>query len=98
MSNSGKNVQLVAEFLASANGTSPVSTFQLGPDALAVLQVSLSAAGSVQLQVRLSPDAPFENLGSAVTTSSVVSLTRAFPQYQAVVTGNTGSARAWVMS
>lgn len=55
------------------------------------VHVSLSAAGSVQMQGRNHPLHPWSNIGVAITASSIVTLPHA-AHVRAVLTGNTGTA------
>ena len=98
--NTGKNVLLLGEFLASANGTGADMQFQLGPDTTTTIQSQITAAGGVTIEGRLSPDAPWTLIPTtpAVISASGFATCRSMTWLRVVVAGNTGTVRVWAMS
>lgn len=98
MSVSGKNVIKICD--TAGTGTQPAFQFQLGFDVGGVHEVEITATGSVTLEGRLSPDAPWAQIAGPTTSPGASSLLiqRAYPEMRANVTANTGTIRVWVMA
>lgn len=98
----GKNVQKLASLTGAATGAQAAVNFQLGPDVAGTAVVLFSGTGSVMIQGRISPEAPWVDLIAAAITeatdSAVATLARVLPEMRANVTANSANCDVWVMA
>lgn len=96
--NVGKNVQKVCD--TTGTGIQAAASFQLGPDVAGTLVSNITATGSFTIEVRISPEAPWATLGSAISTvgASITNMARAFPEMRINVSANTGTIQVWIMA
>ncbi len=101
MSYQGRVVHKIAALTAAATGAQAAFLFQLGPDVGCTLQVQFSGTGSVTLEGRLSPDAPWVTLNASITEATdgaMVAVVRGAPEMRANVTANSANVDVWLMA
>lgn len=96
--NTGHNVQRAATLVGGATGAQAAVNFQLGPKQSAAVQLELGSTGTIRVQGRVSPDAPWNDLTADITTSGVVSIAVATPEMRVNVTANASTLNAWLMA
>ena len=94
--NPGHNVQRAATLTGGATGAQTEVTFQLGPKAGAIVQLQLGTTGTIRVQGRLDPDAPWADLTTDITASGITAIAAACPQMRINVTANGGTLNAWL--
>lgn len=92
---SGKTIVKICD--TAGTGAQPAVAFQPGAADQGVIQAQFTATGSFGFEVRLDPDAPWVQLGAAITeaTAQPIIVNRAYPQMRINVTANTGTIRVW---
>lgn len=93
----GHDVQKAATLTGGATGAQAALRFQLGPKDSIMVQVDFSGTGSVQMEGRLSPEAAWRSLGSAIAASGIVRIDSAATEIRANVTSNSANTDVWVM-
>lgn len=92
----GKEVQPLAN--TTGTGAQTAVRFNITLELAGTLVVDISATGSVELQGRISPDAPWVVLATVNTAGATsTNIARMFPEMRANVTANTGTIRVWVL-
>lgn len=102
-------VKKIAALTAGATGAQAAFPFQLGPSLGCAVQVQFGGTGSVTLEGRASPDAPWVTLQLELGTPAAATVTeatdgvllailRAAPEMRANVTANSTTCDVWVMA
>lgn len=96
----GKNVQKIADVSGGAIGAQPGFQFQLGSDVGGSLVIEFGTTGSVMLEGRISPDAPWVDLFTTNQTepSKGVAVGRVYPEMRLQIDANGSTIKAWVMA
>lgn len=94
--NPGHNVQKAATVAGAATGAQAEVTFQLGPKAGALVQLLLGSTGTIRVQGRLDPSAPWADLTADLTASGITVITNACPQMRVNVTANASTVDVWL--
>jgi len=93
--NTGKAPQLLAN--TTGTGAQTAVVLPVGFDVAGSAQVEVTATGTVEIQGRLGPDAPWV-VFNTISASGITNMARVWPEMRANITANTGTIRVWVMN